>query len=285
MSVGYLRPTEKGAVFQAGSPNIWTAVDEETVDYSNYIRYGVTGGTATDVFKLSPPEFYGTINSVKVHVCANKYGSETNTLKICIYIGGNCYYSDEIALTTSAVDYNRTWSTNPSTGTAWTYADILDLQAGFWVYTYVAGGYTNIFQVYVEVDYSAIGTFQSVILRPNADGDLTELIRNAGSHNYEAVDDVTPDEDTTYVRGLHTQEFESDLYNLPTSSVHNILWVKSVARARPLNTDYSTIAMRPLIKTHSVVYYNRSEDLRYYGTATYNNFISVWRINPYTGSA
>ena len=74
------------------------------------------------------------------------------------------------------------------------------------------------FRTYVSADNeitSAIagGVSSSVTLRPNAAGDATELIPSGAPTNWECVDDVEPDDDTTYVSAQGVGP-ATDYYNL-----------------------------------------------------------------------
>jgi len=58
-------------------------------------------------------------------------------------------------------------------------------------------------------------------LRPNAAGDITQLgmFPDTGEENYEDVDEVTPDDDTTYVFKGEPAGAGRDQYNLSNSGV------------------------------------------------------------------
>jgi len=58
----------------------------------------------------------------------------------------------------------------------------------------------------------------TLILRPNAAGDLTQWDLGAGASNYEAVDETTHDDLTSYVEQT-AESPEDDLYNIGTDSL------------------------------------------------------------------
>lgn len=88
-------------------------------------------------------------------------------------------------------------------------------------------------------DNSWIGGSRIIALRPDAAGDLTQWTPNTGA-NYAAVDEVTPDGDTTYVATDTADKI--DLYNLaapslPTGAVINRVWVQAVAKKMDAGVD------------------------------------------------
>ena len=89
------------------------------------------------------------------------------------------------------------------------------------------------------VDNSWIGGSRIIALRPDAAGDLTQWTPNTGA-NYAAVDEVTPDGDTTYVASSTPDQV--DLYNLaapglPAGAVINRVWVQAVAKKMDAGVD------------------------------------------------
>jgi len=88
-------------------------------------------------------------------------------------------------------------------------------------------------------DNSWLGGSRIIALRPNAAGDLAQWTPNTGE-NYAAVDEVTPDGDTTYVATDTADKI--DLYNLaapslPTGAVINRVWVQAVAKKMDAGVD------------------------------------------------
>ena len=75
----------------------------------------------------------------------------------------------------------------------------------------------------------------SETLRPNASGDLTQLLPKA-SPNWGQVDEAVADSDTSYVENTETGvsgTYEADLYNLPDSAIPTGSTINSI-------TIYST---------------------------------------------
>lgn len=112
------------------------------------------------------------------------------------------------------------------------------------------------------------------ILRPNAPGDVTALIPVGDTPNWKCVDEATPDEDTTYVKGSNPA-FRGDLYNLPASSGSGIInFIKIYYRCKKGPTDparaYASLKSDAQVK-HS------SQPLL---TTSWVNYSYQWDTNP-----
>ena len=118
-------------------------------------------------------------------------------------------------------------------------------------------------------------------LRPNAAGDKTELAPHGATYNWDCVDEVTPDEDTTYVQTVDNDNPYSDLYNFPnhTTETGDINSVKLYMRVRTtsgVNND------RFYIKTGGTAY-SYAPDTNW--TTSYATQSHTWTLNPKTGVA
>ena len=120
----------------------------------------------------------------------------------------------------------------------------------------------------------------TLTLRPNAAGDETNLtpIPGSGEANWQDVDEVTSDEDTTYVKVNNTSK--RDLYGLPDHTTEGgvINFVKATARCR---LTVNTGSVRPAVKTEGTVYEGTEQSL----TASHVNYSHQWDTNPNTGIA
>ncbi len=123
------------------------------------------------------------------------------------------------------------------------------------------------------------------ILRPNGVGSETTLpwvVPNVGADHWQNVDEVTPDEDSTFVaRGSASAAWNRDLYALPASSgsgaINNItVYARVKCDGTPAQTNL-VISCR----TYSTTY----EDVEKTTTDAYANYSKVWTTNPNTGSA
>ncbi|MFP3984993.1 MAG: hypothetical protein ACLFU9_03370 [Candidatus Bathyarchaeia archaeon] len=123
------------------------------------------------------------------------------------------------------------------------------------------------------------GSPEIVILRPNAAGNYTEwtTVYPEGSEHWEAVEDVTPDDDATYIETAtsgHRDTFR--LPNIPSGAV--VSSVSVYARARGLPGPSASFNI--MIRTHNTDYFsNNITPDPVYGTTSY-----TWTSNPYTGT-
>lgn len=131
-----LRPNSDVSVamsqYGSGTGN-YGRINESTTDDTNGVTTSSTSGQE-DLYGLPDPSQSGTINSVTVHfrarwtytgsIVAQSYGTPQ------VRIGGTTYSGTQQALTGSFASYNRSWSTNPNTSSAWTWQNINDLVAG-----------------------------------------------------------------------------------------------------------------------------------------------------------
>ena len=163
-----LRPNSDVSVamsqYGSGTGN-YGRINESTTDDTNGVSTTNTEGVV-DLYGLPDPSPSGTINSVTVHfrarwayagdiIVAQSYGTPQ------VRIGGTTYSGKQQALTLSFVSYNRSWSTNPNTKSAWTWKNINDLVAGIWLNAglYGDGKYPTVGEAYcsqlwVVVDYN-----------------------------------------------------------------------------------------------------------------------------------
>jgi hypothetical protein len=151
-----LRPSGSGHtddLSSQGSSSNWRCVDESTSDGDNTYVYRDSGSSERfDTYEIEASSLtLPTITSITVHVVA-RVSSGSGVVRECIRIGGTNYFStDTDTLTGSYVDYTYTWTNNPNTGSAWTWANINALEAGVALTHYY--GSSRCTQVYVEVNY------------------------------------------------------------------------------------------------------------------------------------
>lgn len=115
-------------------------------------------------------------------------------------------------------------------------------------------------------------------LRPNAAGFYTNLSRSGDTANYLCVDDVTPDEGTSFVY-RDGEGTASDQYNLPAhSGSGTINSVTVYGRARKTK-ELGTIYLR--LRTHSTNYQSSAIGV----TTSYVTYSWQQTTNPNTGLA
>lgn len=125
----------------------------------------------------------------------------------------------------------------------------------------------------------------SITLRPNANGDVTELHpRPSSLQNWECVDETPSDEDGSYVLSRNAFSYiGTDLYNLP-DSLQSSAMISSVTIYMRVRSDSDAISgyenqFRTEIKTHG----NRFVGTKYSAPKHYTTYSTVYTTNPYTG--
>jgi len=147
-----------GCYYYDGSYNLPSAgsnyqqVDEVVADDGTAI-YTNSASYIVDTFNIADHSVgSGTINHVKVYF-RSEANSDSMGAKAAIYTHDTIYYGSEESLTGSWADYSHTWTTNPYTGSSWTWDEIDNLEIGV---ALKRGSYTAwCTQVYVEVEFTS----------------------------------------------------------------------------------------------------------------------------------
>ena len=133
------------------------------------------------------------------------------------------------------------------------------------------------------VDNSWCGDGKVVMLTPNANGDLSQLMGSDADQidNYLLVDEFPKDDDTTYVEGSVVDE--KDLYNLTDFGLNEqaIKRVWAEARARDTVADAGLVALA--LKTYDTEYVG--PDVTLFTTFTKQILGTVHTVNPNTSAA
>ncbi len=121
------------------------------------------------------------------------------------------------------------------------------------------------------------------ILRPNADGDITELYNDNPGDDYEQVDEVEADDYTTWLYCYNTTAYQSSLFHItsPTGS-GTINSIKIVFRYKQQGDDYSTYCT-PIFKTGGIVY--NGTEINEYGGYWWVTKDETFTQNPATSAA
>jgi len=235
-----LRPSANGIINDwtvDGAAANWQAVDETDPhdgDFT-YVWMSTVRFLKDDLYTVPDHTTEtGTIQQVTVYAVGRKTnGADDAELLVSIGPSANtCWWFED--MTTSYVTYSHTFKTNPSTGDTWTWDDIDSMQPGVGGYLNTgATGQIRVTQLYAVVFYEKAWTWDDVdrlrigtiskneagtkrkeaTFRPNAAGSKTNQTPVGEANNWQCVDDVTPDDDTTYVYKSGTNG--SDLYNIP----------------------------------------------------------------------
>ncbi len=132
-AVDTLRPDGAGAITDlasSGCASNYECVDEVASDGSTSQVSKGSGTFDTDVYSLEDPSAsIGTITGVTIY-CRARKSSGNGAVQPTIYTSSTEYNGSTQNLTTSWDDYSQEWTTNPSTGMAWTWPDIINIQAG-----------------------------------------------------------------------------------------------------------------------------------------------------------
>jgi len=155
-----LRPNAPGSYTElfrypnTGEAN-WEDVDEEVADDgATYVGCGTLLLEKRDTYNLSSYTGTGTINSVTVYYRCCSYNPGTPQAWAVIVTHGVKYRSAAWDALSGWTLYSKTWSTNPYTGSAWTPAEINDLEAGVEFLVTTSDNEALCTQVYVEVNYT-----------------------------------------------------------------------------------------------------------------------------------
>lgn len=119
----------------AGDVNQWTgaytAVDEMNADIGDFTETGSAGQLFLANITDLPSGNTLTPLGVGVTILAAKGATGPTSIKIAIKTHGTVYYGTTYALTLAYAGYSYLWTVNPSTGIAWTQAEITALQIGY----------------------------------------------------------------------------------------------------------------------------------------------------------
>ncbi len=153
-----LRPqgvgTATGLVTDGCSSN-WQCVDETSAD--DDATYVKSSGTSygTDTYNTANPAGTScTVNSVTIHIRARRF-VKTAYAKVVLRTYGTEYEGSEETLGNSYADYSHQWTTNPSTGAAWTISEVENMEIGVRLRTTKSTHPARCTQVWAVVEYSS----------------------------------------------------------------------------------------------------------------------------------
>ncbi|MCP4704748.1 MAG: prepilin-type N-terminal cleavage/methylation domain-containing protein [candidate division Zixibacteria bacterium] len=116
-------------------------------------------------------------------------------------------------------------------------------------------------------------------LRPDGAGSITNLTNSGCTNNYECVDEVSADDDATYV-DRKSNSYATDVYSIANSSVGagTIDSVEVYCRAKKAQTNGN---VRPALYIVGSEYNGTAQGL----TTSYVDYLHSWTTNPNTSSA
>ena len=130
-----LRPNAAGQheqwPFEYPSGNAhWSLCDEDPPDDDGTYVENNAATLKEDSYNLQDPTGSGTINWVRVYIRARLTASRSSIIRTLLRTYGTDYESSDITLSTSYQDNHTQYNTNPNTGSAWTWTEIISLEAG-----------------------------------------------------------------------------------------------------------------------------------------------------------
>ena len=246
--------------------NINTTYDE-TVNLLN-ISTVTSGGNVT--FNISSFRPY---NHYKVNIDSNQHIYQANdTGFLSFYI--NSWSSHNITI--NPLVYLPNVTTNSSTGVEETNATL----HGYLVDD--GGEPCNVgFQYGTTTSYDNSVYVMVTTFRPNGNGDTIEWNKQGATHNWECVDDITPDDNTSYISATDSPSpTYTDLYeieDIPSNILIPSITVHAVVRG---DATPSTSGIYLILKINGSIY----SSPRFYITKSYSDYNYTWNTNPYTGN-
>ncbi len=146
-----LRPNGSGActdLTSSGCSNNWECVDEATADGLSSNVYETSSSFYSDTYQIENHSTgSGTIDSLVIYISCEETNS-SGRIFTRIRTNGNNYDGSEENPESSFSTYSTTYTTNPSSSSAWTWAEIDNLEVGVYLRR------VRCTQVYVEVYYT-----------------------------------------------------------------------------------------------------------------------------------
>lgn len=128
-----LVPSGSGSVTEltaSGCIANWQCVDDAVPDENGSYVWSSSTVSALDLYQTGDPvDTNCRIVSVTIHFRARKFVRDSYARAI-LRIQGTLFEGAEETLTADFSDYNAQWTMNPSTGSAWTWQEITDIEIG-----------------------------------------------------------------------------------------------------------------------------------------------------------
>ena len=109
----------------------WDKLDEAIADGdATSLNTGQPKGWYRDLYQLDDTLATGNISAITVFARLKIWSDTGAAAKMVIKTGNVTYEGNTILPAKLYTDYSETWTTNPQTGSAWTWAEVNALQAG-----------------------------------------------------------------------------------------------------------------------------------------------------------
>lgn len=167
----------------------WQKVDESSGDGDTTRLYSPTANAVATFAHEDHTTQEGVINSVTVYISTRGLDPISNVVQLAVRVSGTNYFSaDKTYNNTSYHDESNTWSTNPNTSAAWTWAEVDALEAGM---KRISGGGQAVTQVWIVVDYTPATWEQEGFRFYNDDGDEDASTAHAAQDTNVTVPEAT----------------------------------------------------------------------------------------------
>jgi hypothetical protein len=163
MTTATIRPNAAGTYSQLlqypSSGSNYDKVDEETSDGdSTYVYYDTATYDKWDTYNYPDGPNTGDINSVVLHMMCKYTGSPTGAqTQTEMRTHSTNYVGGWNLITASYAEYTKSYSTNPYTGSGWTWAEITAIEFGPRLFFSSGSSCTvRCTQVWIVIDYTVI---------------------------------------------------------------------------------------------------------------------------------
>ena len=142
----------------------WDKVSESAVDNDATTVHGSAISWSRDLYTLQRGSYVGAISKIRAYIAVKCVPSDGAVkAKHVIKTHGTVYDGTSVGGDAVWRGYFKTWTNNPNTGTAWTWEEILALQAGVSLQC-SAGEVVYCTTVFVEITYTPVlGTVNAQI--------------------------------------------------------------------------------------------------------------------------
>jgi len=269
-----LRPNGVGAIddLPTSTGDGWECVDDVIADDDASYVYNSYVSEVSDLWTIDPPTPLGNITSVRIVARAKSNLDPQAALgiyKILYSIDGGTTIEESIdfGLTSSYANISYTWEKELSSATDWTWIDIANLQIG----------------IVCSSPSMSPGT-SDLTLRPISDSSYGGVRGYPGfttANLWSFVDDVSPDDDSTYIFCNYWLSGGNAKFNMTDHTVETgpINSVTIYNRSRNNVVNGNMVANS--ITTHGTVYTATGKAL----TMQYALYTDTWLLNPFTNVA
>jgi len=155
-SIVTLRPIGIGTITSlsnSGCSANWQCVSEAAADEDGSYVERASNAYASETYAMDNPSSSACPITALTVYCRARTTLTQGDVMPAVYIGGVEYDGAAQALTSSFANYSTQWTTNPATGIAWTWSDVISLEAGMRIRGQNGSHPARCTQVWVDVQY------------------------------------------------------------------------------------------------------------------------------------